>query len=155
MTITFDQIVLMSLEEWELAIGTAPSDDLRIKLIEEELLEWRIAFRDFLKETADVIYVVAGAQRVGIDVDEELRARIYEFIDFTAALDGLNPGIISESFLRVNESNMSKLGDDGQPVRREDGKVLKGPNYKPPRLMDLVPAAPIVNLDAENYYAGA
>ena len=34
-------------------------------------------------------------------------------------------------------SNMSKLGDDGKPIRRGDGKVLKGPNYMPPYLEDL------------------
>ena len=39
---------------------------------------------------------------------------------------------------RVHKSNMSKLGEDGKPIRREDGKVLKGPNYAPPNLSDLV-----------------
>ena len=38
---------------------------------------------------------------------------------------------------RVYESNMSKLVD-GKPLRREDGKVLKGPNYQPPYLEDLL-----------------
>ena len=38
---------------------------------------------------------------------------------------------------RVFESNMSKFVD-GKPLRREDGKILKGPNYKPPILDDLV-----------------
>jgi NTP pyrophosphatase (non-canonical NTP hydrolase) len=38
---------------------------------------------------------------------------------------------------RVFESNMSKLVD-GKPLRREDGKVLKGPNYQPPILDDLI-----------------
>ena len=38
---------------------------------------------------------------------------------------------------RVHESNMSKLDEDRRPIRREDGKVLKGPNYKPPYLEDL------------------
>jgi hypothetical protein len=33
---------------------------------------------------------------------------------------------------------MSKLDDDGNPIYRDDGKVLKGPNYKPPTLTDLV-----------------
>jgi len=33
---------------------------------------------------------------------------------------------------------MSKLGLDGKPIRRSDGKVLKGPNYEPPTLTDLV-----------------
>jgi len=43
-----------------------------------------------------------------------------------------------EAFKRVHESNMSKLGEDGKPIYREDGKVLKGPNYKEPDLGDLV-----------------
>lgn len=38
---------------------------------------------------------------------------------------------------RTHHSNMSKLVD-GKPLKREDGKVLKGPNYKPPTLIDLV-----------------
>ena len=38
---------------------------------------------------------------------------------------------------RVFESNMSKFVD-GKPLRREDGKILKGPNYQPPSLDDLV-----------------
>jgi predicted HAD superfamily Cof-like phosphohydrolase len=39
---------------------------------------------------------------------------------------------------RVHASNMSKLGEDGKPIRREDGKILKGSNYKEPSLIDLV-----------------
>ena len=42
------------------------------------------------------------------------------------------------AFNRVHTSNMSKLGEDGKPVYREDGKVMKGPNYKPADLSDLV-----------------
>ncbi len=41
---------------------------------------------------------------------------------------------ISEVFDEIQRSNMSKLGEDGQPVYREDGKVLKGPNYIRPDL---------------------
>jgi NTP pyrophosphatase (non-canonical NTP hydrolase) len=39
---------------------------------------------------------------------------------------------------RVFRSNMSKLDENGKPMYREDGKVLKGPNYQPPDLSDLV-----------------
>lgn len=39
---------------------------------------------------------------------------------------------------RVFKSNMSKLDENGKPMYREDGKVLKGPNYQPPDLSDLV-----------------
>ena len=65
-----------------------------------------------LKELADLVYVCYQyAENMGWFLDE--------------ALD------------RVHISNMSKLGEDGEPVYREDGKVLKGPNYKPPDLTDL------------------
>ena len=44
---------------------------------------------------------------------------------------------LDEALDRVHKSNMSKLGEDGKPIYREDGKVLKGPNYQPPDLTDL------------------
>ena len=68
---------------------------------------------DALKELADLVYVCYQyAENIGWDLDE--------------ALD------------RVHRSNLSKLDDDNTPIYREDGKVLKGPNYKPPNLKDLV-----------------
>ena len=45
---------------------------------------------------------------------------------------------LDEALDRVHNSNMTKLGNDGKPIYREDGKVLKGPNYTPPNLSDLV-----------------
>ena len=66
-----------------------------------------------LKELADLVYVCYQyAENMRWDLD--------------AALD------------LVHQSNMSKLGEDGKPIYREDGKVLKGPNYKPPDLSDLI-----------------
>ena len=68
---------------------------------------------DCLKELADLVYVCAQyAENMDWDLEQALR--------------------------RVHRSNMSKLGEDGKPVYREDGKVLKGPNYQPPDLSDLV-----------------
>ena len=66
-----------------------------------------------LKELADLVYVCYQyAENMGWFLDEALH--------------------------RVHQSNLSKLGEDGEPIYREDGKVLKGPNYKPPYLQDLV-----------------
>jgi predicted HAD superfamily Cof-like phosphohydrolase len=45
---------------------------------------------------------------------------------------------LDEAMNRVHKSNMSKLGEDGKPIYRADGKVLKGPNYKEPTLTDLI-----------------
>ena len=49
--------------------------------------------------------------------------------------------LFRSAFARVHSSNMSKLGSDGMPVLREDGKVMKGSNYKKPTLTDLLEKA--------------
>ena len=87
-------------------------------LIVEEFHEFmaeagRGQYTDELKELADLVYVCFQyAENMDWDLEE--------------ALD------------RVHLSNMSKLGLDGKPIYREDGKVMKGPNYKPPYLNDLI-----------------
>ncbi len=68
---------------------------------------------DALKELADLVYVCY-----------QYAENMHWFLD--------------EALNRVHISNMSKLDEDGKPIYREDGKVLKGPNYKPPDLSDLV-----------------
>lgn len=45
---------------------------------------------------------------------------------------------IEEVFNEIQRSNMSKLGEDGEPIYREDGKVLKGPNYFKPNIEDIL-----------------
>jgi len=45
---------------------------------------------------------------------------------------------IDEVFEEIQRSNMSKLGEDGNPIYREDGKVLKGPNYFKPNIRDIL-----------------
>ena len=87
-------------------------------LIAEEFKEFNEAvanepYENELKELADLVYVAFQyAENMEWDLEE--------------ALD------------RVHKSNMSKLGLDGKPIRRADGKVLKGPNYQPPTLTDLI-----------------
>ena len=77
------------------------------------LLGFTVNATDCLKELADLVYVCYQyAENLGWDLDEALN--------------------------RVHQSNMSKLDNNGNPIFREDGKVLKGPNYQPPNLKDLV-----------------
>ena len=45
---------------------------------------------------------------------------------------------IEEVFNEIQRSNMSKLGEGGQPIYREDGKVLKGPNYFKPNISEIL-----------------
>ena len=100
------------------------SQTLQRRLIVEEFKEFldaenqlimglTVNSADCLKELADLVYVCYQyAANLGWDLDE--------------ALD------------RVHKSNMSKLDDNGNPIYREDGKVLKSKNYQPPNLTDLV-----------------
>ena len=58
------------------------------------------------------------------------------YVDYGA---GCAYGIdLDKCFKEVQRANMSKLGEDGKPIYREDGKVLKGPNYSEPDLKGIV-----------------
>tara|TARA_Y100000816_G_C25996560_1_gene520574 strand:- start:541 stop:912 length:372 start_codon:yes stop_codon:yes gene_type:complete len=87
---------------------------LRYELIKEELSELNKAIEDKnIEEVADaltdILYVTYGAGHAfGINLDK--------------------------CFEEVQNSNMSKLGDDGKPIYNEKGKVMKGPNYFKPNL---------------------
>ena len=91
---------------------------LRINLIEEELDELKQAINqknliEVADALTDILYVTYGAGHAfGINLDK--------------------------CFEEVQNSNMSKLGDDGKPIYSEKGKVLKGPNYFKPNLLNLL-----------------
>ena len=91
---------------------------LRIDLIKEELdeLTESIKNKDLLEVAdalTDILYVTYGAGHAfGIDLDK--------------------------CFDEVQNSNMSKLGEDGKPIYNETGKVMKGPNYFKPDLSKFV-----------------
>ena len=93
-------------------------NNLRISLISEELEEFKEAIRNKdLKEVADaltdILYVTYGAgHSFGVDLDS--------------------------CFNEVQNSNMSKLGDDGKPIYNESGKVMKGPNYFKPNIKKII-----------------
>ena len=99
-------------------IPDAETVNLRIELIAEELEElWDACEKKDLVEIADaltdILYVTYGAGHAfGIDLDK--------------------------CFTEVQRSNMSKLGEDGKPIYRDDGKVMKGPNYSEPDLKSVL-----------------
>lgn len=133
MTLLEQAIAFRKAFNQEIKEGLAPDGfikeqlyDMQLRLIEEEVKELIEAATllkyspndlslqtELLKEAADSVFVIY-----------QLAAA------FTMDLDTAND--------RVFESNMSKLDDDGKPIYREDGKVLKGPNYKKPLLDDLI-----------------
>ena len=92
--------------------------NLRYDLIKEELDELKVALdQKNLKEVADaltdILYVTYGAGHAfGIDLDK--------------------------CFAEVQNSNMSKLDENGKPIYSENGKVMKGPNYFQPNLQKFI-----------------
>ena len=96
------------------SFSTDKINKLRLDLIKEELRELTEAMnnKDLLEVAdalTDILYVTYGAGHAfGINLDE--------------------------CFEEVQNSNMSKLGEDGKPIYNEAGKVMKGPNYFKPDL---------------------
>ena len=76
--------------------------------------------------------------RVGNDIKEACLKELADLVYVCYQYAEHQGWFLDEALNRVHESNLSKLGEDGKPIYREDGKVLKGPNYKPPDLSDLV-----------------
>lgn len=107
---------------FNVALSHVPDElaELRRRLIEEEAHELAMGHSD-----ADIIEIADGV----IDCMYILigTAHTYGFADKLTAL-----------FDEVHRSNMSKLGEDGKPILREDGKVLKGPNFTKPQLYDIL-----------------
>jgi len=100
------------------SLSSEKINNLRINLINEELEEFKEAIKNNdIKEVADaltdILYVTYGAGHAfGVDLDK--------------------------CFEEVQNSNMSKLGEDGKPIYNEAGKVMKGPNYFKPNLSKFI-----------------
>ena len=100
------------------SFSTEKINKLRYDLIKEELDELKIALenKDFLEVAdalTDILYVTYGAGHAfGIDLDK--------------------------CFDEVQNSNMSKLDENGKPIYNEDGKVMKGPHYFKPDLKKIL-----------------
>lgn len=93
---------------------------LRYKLMREENEEYlEAANKNDLVEVADalgdLLYILCGTI-----IEHGLQHKIDEVFD------------------EIQRSNMSKLGTDGEPIYREDGKVLKGPKYFKPNILDIL-----------------
>ena len=94
--------------------------DLRFRLMEEENLEYLEAAKnedivEIADALGDILYILCG----------------------TILAHGLQHKIV-EVFNEIQRSNMSKLDVNGKPVFREDGKILKGPNYFKPKIKEIL-----------------
>ena len=94
--------------------------DLRFRLMQEENLEYLEAAKnkdivEIADALGDILYILCG----------------------TILAHGLQHKIV-EVFNEIQRSNMSKLDVNGKPVFREDGKILKGPNYFQPKIKEIL-----------------
>jgi len=106
---------------------------LRRTLINEEV-------KELFEEIDEAIKLLEKGEKVP---NELYRKMLKELADVQVVLSGTSVALkplrkFREAFIRVHDSNMSKLDDAGKPILREDGKVLKGPKYFGPDLSDLV-----------------
>ena len=108
--------------------------DMQFGLITEEYLEF--------SEAVDECYADPENADRRTELVKELSDLVFVCYQFAAAFNI----DLDEAMSRVFDSNLSKLDEQGKPIFRTDGKVLKGPNYQPPELSD---CAPQVQL---NYY---
>lgn len=107
------------------ARSTVPNlpEDAKLRKLRKDLLEEE--FNEYLtgEENNDLV-----------EIADALADIIY-----IAYGTGVTYGLpMDEIFDEVHRSNMSKLGEDGKPIYREDGKVLKGPNYFKPDIAGIV-----------------
>jgi predicted HAD superfamily Cof-like phosphohydrolase len=108
--------------------------DMQTRLIREEAGEFLVA--------ADECFADPENTKAREEVVKELSDLVFVCYQF-AATYGID---LDKAMALVFESNLSKLDEQGKPIYREDGKVLKGPNYAPPDLAECLPRPQL------NYY---
>ena len=110
---------------------TVDGMELRRSLIVEE-------FTELMSEMSQVSIALARGRKPALEVRENL---LKELCDLQYVISGMAVAFglpLEVAFNRVHASNMSKLGPNGKPIHREDGKVMKGPNYFKPDLSKFV-----------------
>ena len=108
--------------------------DMQTRLVREEAAEFLVA--------ADECFADPENPKCREEVVKELSDLVFVCYQF-AATYGID---LDKAMTLVFESNLSKLDEQGEPIYREDGKVLKGPNYAPPDLTNCLPKPQL------NYY---
>lgn len=110
-----------------LGINTTPTANLGIK---QNLLRYEL-MREENEE-----YLEAANNNDMVEVADALGDMLY-ILCGTIIAHGMQDKIV-EVFNEIQRSNMSKLGADGNPIYREDGKVLKGPHYFKPNIVEIL-----------------
>ena len=110
-------------EAFSLGIAAEPTADLSSE---------KVHLRYELMKEENEEYLEAAKEGNLVEVADALGDMLY-ILCGTIIEHGMQDKI-TEVFAEIQRSNMSKLGEDGKPVYRDDGKVMKGPNYSQPDL---------------------
>jgi predicted HAD superfamily Cof-like phosphohydrolase len=116
----FHEVYKLSYKDSPVADIGIDKINLRFKLMAEENQEYfEAAKNNDIVEVADalgdMLYILCGTI-----IEHGMQDKIEEIFD------------------EIQKSNMSKLGDDGKPIYRNDGKVMKGPNYFKPKISEIL-----------------
>ncbi|ANJ20776.1 nucleotide pyrophosphohydrolase [Roseobacter phage RD-1410W1-01] len=161
-TESFPYEVFLTQKEF-IRVMEAPRDFVFwVDLIDEETNELIKAHQEeegmeqIFKEAADLLYVVCGFYNTMPPncyelISDEANARVQQVFERAVSAFGeiisnyvIPPALVIEAFQVVHQSNMSKLDDNGQPIRSDGtdgnpkGKILKGPNYVAPSMAPVV-----------------
>jgi predicted HAD superfamily Cof-like phosphohydrolase len=104
--------------------------------LDADLDESIVNLRYRLMEEENNEYLEAAKKKDLVEIADALGDKLY-ILCGTILAHGLQHKII-EVFNEIQRSNMSKLSVDGNPVIREDGKILKGPNYFKPNIKKIL-----------------
>lgn len=122
---------LESVKEFHTAFGLGVSNEMKACLGEQKNL---LRFNLMKEENEEYLDAVKNNDLV--EIADALGDMLY-ILCGTILEHGLQHKI-EEVFDEIQKSNMSKLGQDGKPIYREDGKVMKGPNYFKPNFIEIL-----------------
>lgn len=125
------QNVINAVREFHDAFKIPNSDKPNASLTEEEVM---LRYRLMAEENDE--YLEAAKEGDIVEIADALGDQLY-ILCGTILRHGMHD-IIEDVFTEIQASNMSKLGADGKPIYREDGKVLKGPNYFKPNISKVI-----------------
>ena len=116
----FHEVYNLSYKDSPIADIGIDKINLRFKLMEEENQEYLEAAKnndiiEVADALGDMLYILCGTI-----IEHGMQDKIEEIFD------------------EIQKSNMSKLGEDGKPIYRNDGKVMKGPNYFKPNISEIL-----------------
>ena len=118
-------------KEFHKTFGIGIGDDFR-----KQLPENKVRLRHKLMEEENNEYLEAALKGDFVEVADALGDKLYVLLG-TILEHGMHK-VIQDVFDEIHQSNMSKLGEDGKPIYREDGKAMKGKNYLPPDIKNIL-----------------